>query len=190
MREVRSGFSTWILLLVALPLTSGCANMDTAPMDARAYTLRGRAYWKTGQYDQAIAEYNKALEINPRLDLAYYGRGIAYGSKAEYDRAISDFTKAVEIDPRFALAYSLRGSAYWKTGQYDQAIADYTKALEIDPRTAAVGYVSRAIAHHGLKNYDKAWDDVRKAQDLGYKFDTEFLKEFLKNLREASGREK
>jgi tetratricopeptide (TPR) repeat protein len=73
--------------------------------DARAYNGRGITYLKKGQYNQAISDFTKALEIIPRFAAAYNNRGLAYSDKGQYDQAISDFTKALEIKPRFAAAY-------------------------------------------------------------------------------------
>src|SRR5215831_2723818 len=92
---------------------------------------------------------------------------------------------AAETSSMDAEAYNNRGIAYYKQGQNDQAISDYTKALEINPRYAEA-YSSRAYAYYYLKDYGRAWDDLYKAQKLGAKIDAGFLK----NLREASGREK
>jgi tetratricopeptide (TPR) repeat protein len=76
--------------------------------------------------------------------------------------------------------------AYSRKKEYDQAIADYTKAIEIDPQRFAVAYAERALIYFIKKEYDKAWDDVHKAQSLGQ----EVRPQFLKTLREASGRKK
>jgi tetratricopeptide (TPR) repeat protein len=74
-------------------------------MLADAYNNRGIAYDSKGQYDQAIADYNNALEINPRYAMAYYNRGIAYYFKKEYDKSLENVKKAQElgdkIDPKF-----------------------------------------------------------------------------------------
>ena len=56
-------------------------------------------------HDQAISDFTKAIEMNPRYYQAYYNRGIVYGNKGQYDQAISDYNKAIEINPRFAQAY-------------------------------------------------------------------------------------
>ncbi len=101
---------TFLLLIVLLLLlAAGCATMQTDLNDAGAYNKRGVAYARKGQYDQAISDFNKALEINPRYATAYYNRGVAYARKGQYDQAISDFTKALEINPRYATAYYNRG---------------------------------------------------------------------------------
>ena len=50
-----------------------------------------------GQYDQAIAYFNEALEINPRYADAYDNRGLAYYYKGQYDKACSDWRRACEL---------------------------------------------------------------------------------------------
>jgi tetratricopeptide (TPR) repeat protein len=105
--------------------------------------------------------------------------------EGEYDRAISEFTNALEIDPGIANTYGNRGGAYLATSQIDQAIADFSKAVEIDPKSSHI-YSNRAFAYRVKGEYDKAWQDVHKAQSLGMQLDPDFLK----GLREASGRER
>ena len=68
--------------------------------------------------------------------------------------------------------------------QYDQAISDYTKALEINPRDAGV-YINRGYTYYLKKEYDKSWEDVNKAQNLGYQIPPKFFED----LRKASGRQ-
>ena len=80
--------------------------------DAKFYIDRGIAYGEKGQYDQAIADFNKALEIDSKSASAYYNRGIAYLNKGQFDWAIADFNKALEIDPKSASAYYNRGICY------------------------------------------------------------------------------
>jgi len=58
---------------------------------------RGSSYYHKGQYDQAISDFNKALEINPKDADAYSNRGTAYREKGQSDQAIVDFNKALEI---------------------------------------------------------------------------------------------
>jgi tetratricopeptide (TPR) repeat protein len=81
-------------------------------------------------------------------------------------------------------AYNNRGVTYVLIGQYDQAISDYTKAIEINPEFARA-YNNRGVAYYFKGEYKKAWVDVSKAQSLGGQVNPEFLKA----LREASGRQ-
>jgi tetratricopeptide (TPR) repeat protein len=99
----------------------------------RTHLDHGRACLDTGKYDDAIADYTKAIALDPNVALAYTNRGLAYYRKGEYERAIADHSKAIAIDPNHANAYYNRGVAYEQKGDKDQAIADYDKVLEINP---------------------------------------------------------
>ncbi|NIS62911.1 MAG: tetratricopeptide repeat protein [Proteobacteria bacterium] len=104
------------------------------------HLFKGIVYSNKGQWDESIAESNKAIEINPGYAFAYNERGVAYCDKGQYDKAISDYNKAIEINPKLAVAYNNRGVAYCDKGQYDKAISDYNKAIEINPRYAKAYY--------------------------------------------------
>jgi len=100
-----------------------------------AYTNRGNAYDDKGEVDRAIADYTKAIALDPNYAIAYTNRGAAYYSKGEVDRAIADFDETIKRNPNYAITYTNRGYAYEKKGDKDQAIADFRKALEINPST-------------------------------------------------------
>ena len=70
-------------------------------------------------------------------------------------------------------------------GQHHQAISDFNKALEINSRYDEA-YYCRGVTYYFTKEYDKPWDDIKKAQDLGYQVPPKFLDA----LRKASGRKK
>jgi len=69
-----------------------------------------------------------------------------------------------------------KGAAYLDQDIYDEAIIEFTRVIEINPKDASA-YHSRALAYFFQKDYDKAWKDVRKAQNLGYDVGSEFLEE-------------
>ena len=77
------------------------------------------------------------------------------------------------------------GIAYLNKGQFDRAISNFTKAIEVNPKFAMT-YNNRAVCCFYKKEYDNAWNNVKKAQALGYQIHPKFLK----MLREASGRDK
>ncbi len=87
----------WLLTAMVLLLLAGCATMQTELSDARAYMSRGVAYARNGQYDKAISDSTKALEINPRFANAYIGRGGAYLKTGQYDKAWEDVHKAQDL---------------------------------------------------------------------------------------------
>jgi tetratricopeptide (TPR) repeat protein len=129
------------------------------------YTGRGNAHVNEGQYDQAIADYNQALEIDPGDAAAYYGRGYAYENKGHYEQAIADYTLALEINPSLVDAYNSRGLSYIHAGQLDEAIADCTRALELNP-SHAEAYGNRAYAHEDKGQYDQALADYTRALEI------------------------
>jgi tetratricopeptide (TPR) repeat protein len=101
--------SIWIILPIVLLLLFSCASTQQKQgevRDAKFYNNRGIAYGEKGQYDRAISEFNRAIEINPMDNKAYNNRGIVYRFQGQYDQAISDFNKAIEINPMDADAFN------------------------------------------------------------------------------------
>jgi tetratricopeptide (TPR) repeat protein len=101
--------SIWINLPVVLFFLFSCASTQLKQdesRDAKFYNNRGIAFGEKGQYDQAISDFNHAIEMNPRYDRAYNNRGIVYRLKGQYNQAISDFNKAMAINPLDAEAYN------------------------------------------------------------------------------------
>ena len=98
---------------------------------ALTHTKRGTAYLRKGQYDAAIGEYNKALEINPRSAVVYYNRSVAYTSKGQYDKAVTDCRSALQLNPSDANSYYSRGVSYWHLGSKNEAIKDLQSAAKL-----------------------------------------------------------
>ena len=103
------------------------------PPDFAFYQNRANANFVMGEYDTAIADYNKAIELNPKEPAIYFSRGLAHFNKQSYTPAIADFDKVIELDPKEAMAYFKRGNALEKMGNFEKAHADYQKAVELDP---------------------------------------------------------
>jgi tetratricopeptide (TPR) repeat protein len=159
--------------------------IELTPEYAPVYNNRGFAYVGKGEYDQAILDFNKAIEIDPKFAMAYNNRGYVYSVKAEYDQAIADSNRAIALNPKLVMAYNNRGLAYLNKGEYEQAILDCNEALKVNPRNA-MAYNIRAVAHFYKRDFDNSWDDVYRALNLGYPV----RPEFIKALKEASGRER
>ena len=78
---------------------------------AANYTNRGNGYRDKNDLDHAIADFNEAIRLDPKLAMAFLGRGIAFSDKGDNDRAIADLTEAIRLDPKSAMAFDNRGSA-------------------------------------------------------------------------------
>ncbi|MEW6263022.1 MAG: tetratricopeptide repeat protein [Thermodesulfobacteriota bacterium] len=132
---------------------------------AQAYNSRGNAWFDKGDLDQAIADYTRAIEADPKNGYAYYSRAFAHDHKGQADKAISDFTKAIEINPRDADSYFGRGNAWFDKKDLNKAIADFSKAVEFNPNLADA-YYNRAVAYANNGEWDKAYQDAKKALSL------------------------
>jgi len=143
------------LLLFASPTTSTAVALNN----------QGVVYNEAGEYQKAIATFDRAVELDPGLALTYNNRGWAYIELGQYEQGITDCNKAIELDPGLALAYSNRGWAYIELGQYEQTIADCNKAIELD-LGLALAYNNRGLAYMELGQYEKAIADFDKAIEL------------------------
>src|SRR5437016_5567595 len=116
-------FSLWILLLLLLANTAAYAQ--TAPSSPGDYVNRGTAQYAKGDFDGAIADYDKAIALDRNYVVAYINRGNARDDKGDHDGAIADYDKAIALNPNEATAYYNRGIARRAKGDLDGAIADY-----------------------------------------------------------------
>ena len=101
--------------------------------DAKTYYKIGNEYYEKGDFDRAIENYNRAIELDPNYEKAFYNRGLAYACKEDYDRAIADVNRVIELKPNFAEAYYILGLAYEYKNMPDEAIDAYNKALKLNP---------------------------------------------------------
>ena len=100
------------------------------------YYNLGEVFALKGQVDEAIIQFQKALEINPKYAEAHNNLGFALFQKGQVDGAIDEFQKALEINPKKAETHYNLGTILFQKGQVDEAIAQYSKALEINPDSA------------------------------------------------------
>ena len=142
-------------------------------------------FYKSAQESLVIIDdaINQKIKKETAIHLL---KGITYENEEKLDEAIAEYNKALETNPTYPEAYNTRGTAYGRgKGLYDLAIADFNKVLELDPRYAGA-YNNRAISYYFKKEYDRAWEDVHKAQSLGM----EIHPGFIEALRKASGRQR
>ncbi len=120
---------------------------------------RGVAYLGQRKYDEAMADFDSALEMQPEYADAYANRGRAHYEREEYEAAIADLDQAVEHDGELAQAYGNRGLAYEGLGDDELASADYTRAIELSQDPQA--YFNRGMLRYTLGQFDDAYEDFR-----------------------------
>ena len=67
---------------------------------AQAYRLRGDSYLQQNRHDQAIADYDQALKLDPNHSWALVGRGTAFSRTGKLDQAFADLNRAIALDPK------------------------------------------------------------------------------------------
>ncbi|MGD0279558.1 MAG: tetratricopeptide repeat protein, partial [Smithella sp.] len=131
-----------------------------------AYYNRGTSYGLLGNHGQAIADFNKAIEIRPDYIKAYNNRGTAYNELGNYRQAIADFNEAIRMKPDYAEAYKNRGTVYLQQGQHQRALEDFNEAIRLKPDYADA-YNNRGGVYYALGNSKLCCNDLQKACELG-----------------------
>ncbi len=106
--------------------------------------------------------------------VAYFNRGAAYGRLNNDVKALADLDKALTLHPNYDKAYYNRGVILGKEGKYTEAIAQYSKVISINADFVEA-YNNRAIAYFHINDYTRSWEDVHKAQDLGFSVNPAFI---------------
>jgi tetratricopeptide (TPR) repeat protein len=126
---------------------------------------RGIEKAKNGDLDGALADFDRAIELNPRDDAAYYNRAQAKRLKKDAGGAIADYTRAIELGSKNPAAYNNRGNARAENNDRDGAIADYTRAIELKPDYARA-YYNRAVTKQAKGDATGAEADFKTAKKL------------------------
>jgi len=126
---------------------------------------RGIEKAKNGDLDGAIADFDRAMQLNPRDDAPYYNRAQARRLKKDTAGAIADYTRAIELGSTNPAAYNNRGNAKAENNDREGAISDYTRAIELKPDYARA-YYNRAVARKEKGDASGANADFKRAGEL------------------------
>jgi len=148
-------------------------DMGPKPKDAEGFLNRGSARGFNGDANGAIADFSRAIELDPKSVTANYRRGITKLQKGDYDGAIGDLTRTIELSPNTADYYNDRGLAKLRKGDQDGAIGDFTRTIELDAKNA-IAYRNRALAKNIKHDADGALADLNHAIELDPKNATAF----------------
>lgn len=141
-------------------------DRTTKSAEAEKFCNRGLDLIVQQKFDQAIAAFTKAIELDPQYADAYNRRGVAYNWNKDNDAAIADFTRAIELTPKRVQLYLNRGSIYFvEQKRYELAVADFTRAIELDPKNDFF-YWMRARIYDAAGRKDLAAADWQKAREL------------------------
>jgi len=135
--------------------------------DARAYGLRAASLWYSGELEQALADYSKALELDPQDLLARLGRGQVFAESGEFSRAIEDLDFVHDNLEQFqtddsswktqvqAYSFSGRALAHGGLGDFESALSEFDRSIFLCPENAFV-YFNRAQVYENKGRFGEA----------------------------------
>ena len=131
-----------VLMTIAIVLTVAWVGwsvydgviVEAIPGDSKYFA--GNSYFEDGRYNEALAEYQAALAINPDHIHAKRGKARSLMQLGRSSEALAVFNELIEQRADFAASYANRGILLDRMGGYQAAIQDYEKALQLDPNLA------------------------------------------------------
>jgi tetratricopeptide (TPR) repeat protein len=166
--KYRPIFLTILACMFALTRPGSTFGQQTA----EEFLERGKTDTIRNDWDDAVTDYSKVIELDPKNTFAYTSRGFANIHQRDFDGAIADYTKAIKLKPNDATSYFYRGLARTHRGgkgDLDSAIADYTKAIKLKPNDADI-YYARGIAKGKKSDWNGAIADYSKTIAINPKY--------------------
>jgi tetratricopeptide (TPR) repeat protein len=116
----------------------GQFNSEANVQNAITYNDLGLAKEKKGDLDGAMADYNQAIQLNPKYSAAYDNRGNVKRKKGDVNPANADFNRAVKLNPKYSAAYDNLGSVKLAKGDLDGALAYFNQAIKLGSKSVNV----------------------------------------------------
>lgn len=133
--------------------------------DALKHLVIGISKYGTENYEEAIEDYKKSIELNPYNARTYLEIGNARLKLNDYKGAILDYSKSIELDSNHADTYHNRSIAKSKLADYQGVIDDCTKTIEIDNNYTSA-YFNRGTAYANLQEFMEAIVDMNSVIKL------------------------
>jgi tetratricopeptide (TPR) repeat protein len=140
---------------------------EAGRFDYRSMTAAyARAFGQArGQLDEAMAEYRRAIEFDPKGAPAHHNLGLCLQARGQLDEAMAQYRGAIELDPKGAPAHFGLGLCLQARGQLDEAMAQYCRAIELNPERAPAHY-QLGMCWHARGQLDEAIAEFRRSIQL------------------------
>lgn len=161
-RELLNSLVKIYLAQFAEPPKSVPASGEFTAID---YTNRGFTYSHLKQYDKALADLERAIEMDPNYAEAYSSRGRIYADLQKYEVALADLDRSIELDSSSSGMYYNRGLVHYQAGDYQSALIDYGQAIKLDPVDADI-YINQGMVYSALHKDELALENYNKAIEL------------------------
>ncbi len=154
-----------------LNLTSAQPEQSSKELDESSLELveswfnLGLKHVSAGEFAKAIADWEKALNINPNLSEAWHNRGSALGRLGKYEAAVESFQNALSIDPNNYQAWNDRAHALYQLQNWLEAVDSWSNAIKIVPGNHLFWY-NRGCALEQLEKWQEAIASYEKALEI------------------------
>ncbi len=118
-------------LVLFLMILSACT--PPASWQVTILAVSAQAHAQRGQYDQAIADLDSAIELMPNSPALYIQRGQMHVYLYQWDRALAEYQQAITLDPLMSEAYYYRAILYATRNEPALALADFERYLSLEP---------------------------------------------------------
>ena len=151
------------ILRVIQPNSPESISQGGQPISPSAvtYFISGDTKYATGQYNEAIADYNRAIGLKRDFAKAFAHRGLAREKLEQHGAASADFNRAIRLNPNLASVYVDRGNSNYKLGLYEDAITNFDIASRLNPNLVDA-YYKRGLAKIELGLYEDAITDFNQ----------------------------
>jgi tetratricopeptide (TPR) repeat protein len=151
------------------------SRIEDLPNSSTLYHDRVAAYTALGEYDKALADQQKCMELDsagPPGLLAWNLAGLAriWLFKHDFGRAIENYDHALKLYPNNSFSYNGRGLAYRYLGKYQEALADFEKQIKLDPNSVHTygnrAWILATCPDSNLRDPDRAIESATRACEL------------------------
>ncbi len=108
-----------------------------APERATALRIRGIAYFKRGDFDEAIVDFSASLALDPKNAAVYANRAAAFERRFDLAAALADYNSAAALDPKQPWIFLERGKIFKAMHDLAHARQDFDQAIGLAPRVSA-----------------------------------------------------
>ncbi len=130
-----------------------------------AFYNKGAVLDSLNHYEEALAEYEKAIRLNPDYASAWYNKGLDLYHLERHEEAIKAYEETIKQDPEYAAAWNNKGVSLAKLVRYEEALKSYEEAIRIKPDYANPCY-NLAVLSAYKNEKDKMLAYLKKAIDL------------------------
>ena len=142
------------------------AELEEGPSEAWHFCERGKAHAEAQRWKDAIADYTRAILLEPDEPEFWLSRGRVRYHIGETGLGEEDLGRGIELDPENHRSYAIRGQCRsWWCGSRDDAVADFGCAIKLSPLTPSY-YYSRGIVWQRLGDLTSALEDFDEAVRL------------------------